>query len=253
MGVFAVTGSAGGIGAAVCARLAKDGHDVVTVDRHDAEIEADLLTAGGRAAAVSAVTDRAGGVLDGAVACAGLGGTVRPPSLVARVNYFGALDVLEGLRPALRAGAGRTAVAIVSNSASVAPRESPLLDALLAGDEERAAAVADETDGQIVYAVSKLALARALRRRAVEWAPDGVRLNGVAPGPVPTALLEGELADPAVGEMIKQFPVPLGRWGTPEDVAAAVTFLVSAEASWVHGTILFVDGGSDALLRPDAI
>lgn len=253
MGVIAVTGSAGGIGAAVCARLTEEGHDVVTVDRRDAEIEADLSTPGGRAAAVAAVTDRSAGMLDGVVACAGLGGTVRPPSLVARVNYFGALDVLEGLRPALRAGAGRAAVAIVSNSASVAPRESPLLDALLAGDEERAAAVADDTDGQTVYAVSKLGLARALRRCVVDWAADGVRLNGVAPGPVPTPLLEGELADPAVGAMIKQFPVPLGRWGTPEDVAAAVSFLLSADASWVHGAVLFVDGGSDALLRPDAI
>ena len=100
MGIYAISGSASGMGAATRSRLEAAGHRVVGIDRRDAEVCADLGTAEGRAEAVGAVVDAAGGVLDGAVSAAGLG----PPTageLIARVNYFGSVALLEGLRPAL--------------------------------------------------------------------------------------------------------------------------------------------------------
>jgi len=254
VGVVAVTGSAGGIGGAIRARIEAEGHRVIGIDVRDAEVEADLSSADGRAAAVTAVGEQADGPLDGLVVAAGIGGsTSAAPSVVARINYFGAVALLTGLHDRLVDGALHAAVAIASNSATAVPMDDlSLVDACLAGDEDRAASVADGFDGEAVYAMSKLALARKVRRLAVEWAP-GVRVNAVAPGPVLTPLTQAALEHPVTGDLIRQHPVPLDRWGEKDEIANAVWFLLSPESSWTTGTVLFADGGTDALLNPDRL
>jgi NAD(P)-dependent dehydrogenase (short-subunit alcohol dehydrogenase family) len=253
LGTIAVTGSAGGIGGAIRRRIESAGHRVVGVDVRDSEVVADLASASGRADAVAAVRAAAPDGLDGLVVAAGIGGsTPAPPAAVVRINYFGAVALLDGLHLDLVDGQLRAAVAIASNSATAVPhRDLTLVERCLADDEDAAAALADTMDGELVYALGKLALARAVRRRAVAWAP-GVRLNAVAPGPVLTNLTRAALEHPVTGDLIRQFPVPLDRWGEPEEIAAAVWFLLSPDASWITGAILFADGGTDALLRPDA-
>lgn len=253
MATAAVTGSASGIGAAIRARLEGDGFEVIGVDLRDAEVTADLAAAEGRRAAVEGVLERCGGTLDRLVTCAGLGSNVRPPSLVASVNYFGAVDVLDGLFEALRRGAEPAAVAIVSNSAQMAPLDdSPFVTALLDGDEAEAGRLIDELDSPIVaYMGSKHALGRALRRRVRSWGDARVRLNGVAPGPVMTPLLKGTMEDPSTRDAVSQIDIPIGRWGEPEDIAPVVAFLLGPDAAWIHGSIYYVDGGNDAEIRPD--
>lgn len=253
MPTAAVTGSASGIGAAIRKRLQDEGVDVIGIDVRDAEIRADLETASGRAEAVAAVLDRTAGRLDRLVTCAGLGSSVRPASRVARVNYFGAVDLIDGLRDALSAGRDPAAVAIVSNSAQMAPLDDhPMVLALLDGDEERAARLIDEQDSPVVaYMGSKHALGRAIRRRVRTFGEARVRLNGVAPGPVRTPLLQATFDDPATRPMVENLDLPIGRLGEPDDVARLVSFLLSTDASWIHGSIVYVDGGNDAEIRPD--
>jgi NAD(P)-dependent dehydrogenase (short-subunit alcohol dehydrogenase family) len=253
MGLYAVTGSAGGIGGAIRSRIEAEGHKVIGVDVRDAEVVADLASAAGRQSAVEEVTRSAGDALDGLVVAAGIGGSTGvPSSLVARINYFGAVALLDGLRPLLERGEQASAVAIASNSATAAPFDDPtLVELLLTGDEEGAAAHADDQNGEAVYAQAKLALARAVRRRVPEWGKTGVRINAVSPGPVLTPLTEQALEHPETGPMIREFPIPIGRWGEKSEIAAAVWFLLS-QGSWCHGSILYVDGGTDALLRPDS-
>jgi NAD(P)-dependent dehydrogenase (short-subunit alcohol dehydrogenase family) len=254
MGAVAVTGSAGGIGGAIAARITDAGHDVIGVDVRDADVIADLSSAEGRATACAGVLEACGGTLDGLVVAAGIGGsTSAPPSMVARINYFGAVQLLEGLRDALAAGELEAAVAISSNSATAVPvDDTTLVDQCLAGDEEAAAATADTMDGEAVYANAKLALARKVRRLAVEWAP-GLRVNAVAPGPVLTPLTRAALDHPVTGDLIRAYPIPLERWGEPAEIAEAVWFLLSRQSAWTTGTLLFVDGGTDALLGPDRL
>jgi len=249
----AITGSASGIGAAIRRRLEADGARVIGVDLRGAEVIADLSSASGRETAVSRVLERCGGRLDRLVLSAGVGAHVRPPSLVAAVNYFGAVETLDGLFAALRAGDSPAALVVCSNSAQMAPLdEHPYVKALLAGDEPEARRVADAGDSSIVaYLGSKHALGRAVRRRAAEWGRAGVRLNAVAPGPVRTPLLEGDMADPVTGAAIGKLSIPLGRMGEPEEVAELAEFLLGARAAWIHGSIFYIDGGNDAEIRPD--
>lgn len=253
MATIAITGSASGIGAAIRSRLEREGHRIVGVDLRDAEIIANLADVAGREQAVSAVREACEGKLDGLVACAGLGPQVSDVSLIVSVNYFGAQAILEGLRDCLERGQRPAAVAISSNSSRIPGLESPIVEACLDGDEPRARAEAAARDSIFAYAGSKLALARWVRRNAVkpEWAGQGIRLNAVAPGATMTPLLQAGLDDPAHADSIKSFTVPLGGFGRPEQIAAAVAFLLGPESAFCCGTILYADGGSDALIRPD--
>ncbi len=250
---IAITGSASGIGAAIQARFAREDYDVIGVDIHEADIEADLSTTEGRARAVSEILERCGGNLDELVLCAGLGTSVRPPSLVAKVNYFGVIDVLDPLQAALARGREPNAVVICSNSAQMAPVEQhPYVLALLDHDEAEATRIIDAEDSSVLaYLGSKHAVGRAVRRRSAEWGKLGVRLNAVCPGPVETPLLASDLANPETGAAIEQLEIPLRRRGEPGEIANLVWFLSGPDASWIHGSIFYIDGGTDAQMRPD--
>jgi NAD(P)-dependent dehydrogenase (short-subunit alcohol dehydrogenase family) len=254
MGTYVVTGSASGIGAATRLLLEEEGHAVVGVDVRDAEVVSDLSTADGRAAALDAVSLAAPGGLDGCVVAAGIGPHTRPVELILAVNYFGAVDLLDGLRDALVARSG-TAVAVCSNSAGIIPVEDPnVLEAMAAGDEARALELGGVLHGAVAYGASKLALGRAVRHRSQEWGAAGVRLNAVAPGPVRTPLLQASIDDPELGPSVDALPVPWGsHQAAPEQVAGIIAFLLSTASAPVHGSILFADGGTDAVLRPDHV
>ncbi|TVT38126.1 SDR family oxidoreductase [Amycolatopsis rhizosphaerae] len=257
MPTIAITGSASGIGAATAEELRRSGSGIIGVDLRDAEVIADLSTPQGREQAVEGVLSRCDGALDGFVACAGLGPQVDDPGLIAGVNYFGTVALLDGLFPALRKGKDPAAV-VVSSVASthVTWDENPLAPLVQSGDEpevdavDAAVAAAGEYRGQYAYAASKNALTVAVRRRVPEWGAAGVRVNTVAPGSVETPLLRAGEADPRYGQAIREFVAPIPRHGRPEEVASLIAYLMSPRAGFVHGAQFVIDGGVDALLRP---
>ena len=247
MSTYLVTGSASGMGRATADRLVAHGHTVVGVDLVDADICADLSTSDGR----RTVVDSAPAALDGAVCCAGLVGlTGRPGSALVSVNYFGTVEVLEGLKD--RFTQGSSIVLFSSNSTTVQPGWDPaLVDACLSGDEPAARALADVEESLSVYPATKAALARWMRRNVGTWIGQGIRVNAVAPGLIQTAMTDSVREDPTLGSLIDAFPVPAGRPGTAQEVAALTAFLLSAEASYLVGSFIVIDGGTEALLRPD--
>jgi len=249
MAGIALTGSASGIGAATRRRLERAGHDVIGVDLRDAEVVADLGTPAGRDAAIAAVLERSGGALDGYAGFAGVPATVQPPSQLVHVSYFGSVAMLEGLRGALVHERGSSALAVSSAAATVAPVDDALVAACLAGDEAHAASL--PVPGGVAYASVKLALARWVRRQAPAWAAEGVRLNALAPGNTHTPLTDVTLADPEIGPLMEAVPVPAGRWADPDEIAAAAQWMLSRDSSFLIGSVLFVDGGTDATVRPD--
>ena len=128
------------------------------------------------------------------------------------------------------------------------------LELLKTGDEAAACAHIDTLDGHNAYAGGKYALACWMRRNSAAWAAQGVRMNAVAPGITKTPMTDTATQSADFGEAMKAFAasVPLGRVGQPSDIAQAVCFLLSPQAAFICGSVLFVDGGHDAMLRPDA-
>jgi NAD(P)-dependent dehydrogenase (short-subunit alcohol dehydrogenase family) len=253
MGTVCVTGSAGGLGRAICSLLDARGDTTIGVDLHGADVEADLASVGSRADALDAVRARAD-ALDGLVVAAGLGPQTADLAALCSVNYFAAVAFVDGLADCLGAAPAPAAVAVSSNSATIDPTaDAALVDACLDGDEERARTLSAGLPGHVVYCSTKRALAIAVRRRAAELGGRGIRLNAVAPGAFDSPLLQGGLDDPELRPLIEALPIPVGRRGTPADVAPLIVFLLSPEARYLHGSVLFVDGGTDALFFPDRV
>jgi NAD(P)-dependent dehydrogenase (short-subunit alcohol dehydrogenase family) len=246
------------MGAAVVQQLRAAGHAVVTVDINEADVVADLSTAGGRRAAAQEVLDRAP-VLDGAVLAAGLGpapGRDRA-RLIAEVNFLGAVELLEAWRPALAAADRAKVVVFSSNSTTTMPMvPRRAVRALLERDVPQALKTLrlfGRMAPSFAYGASKIAVSQWVRREAVtrDWAGTGIRLNAIAPGAILTPLLEQQLATPAEAKRIKAFPVPIGGFGDAGQLAQWVVFMLSDAADFLCGSVLFVDGGSDAWFRAE--
>ena len=252
MGIYAITGGASGIGAGIVDRLQQDGHQVIVVDLHNADIEADLSSDQGRQQAIAGIKALAPDGLDGFIPCAGVGVNVKPVSLISRINYFGVLATLEGLKDHVAKRHG--AMVLISSISATMSQNGAYVEALLAGDEEQAVALIDQlAEGNEAYAGGKRALTRWMRQHSADYLAAGVRLNAIAPGYIATPLNEKIEADPTLRKVNRAFAasIPVGRPGQPEDIAHAAAFLLDPNSSFIVGTVLFLDGGHDALLRPN--
>lgn len=257
MGTYAVTGSASGMGAAVAARLRERGHTVIGVDIKDADVIADLSTPSGRRGAAADVLAACSGTLDGAVMAAGLGPTKGAERAITEVNYFGVVEPLQAWRSALACAERAKVVVFASNSTTTVPAvPGRAIRALLAGDAEkalRAYRMFGRYGPPVAYAASKIALSHWVRRNAVtaQWAGAGIRLNALAPGAIMTPMLEEQLATPSEAKVVREFPIPIGGFGDAGQLADWVVFMLSDSADFLCGSVVFVDGGSDAYFRPD--
>lgn len=239
--VALVTGGGSGIGRRTAERLAAEGAAVSVLDRDGgaARRVADGIAGGGGLAAAAVADVREPDQVDAAVA--------------ETLGRFGAVDVL----------VNNAAVAEADGLASIDDdaweRE---LDVALSGSFRCTRAVLPSMlargsgaivnvgsvnglamYGQEAYSAAKAGVESLTRSIAVRYGPAGIRANTVAPGTVATPAWDARVeANPAVFDELAAW-YPLGRVGTPDDVASAVLFLASAEASWITGTTLVVDGG----------
>jgi len=252
MAIYAMTGGATGIGAELKRQLLERGHQVISVDIKEGDILADLSTARGRQAAVDGIRAMAPDGLDGFIPCAGLPPVAKPLSLIAQVNYFAVVATIEGLRDLIAKKRG-SVLLVASNSAPMITTDDVFVQLCLSGDEDAACAEVETRDGHTAYAGSKRAVIVWMRRNVVAYAAGGVRMNAVAPGITQTPLAEQVLADKELGEAMRQFGemVPWGGTAQPAQIANVMRFMLSDEADFVCGSIFFVDGGSDAMLRTD--
>ncbi|MCV7279964.1 SDR family oxidoreductase [Mycolicibacterium flavescens] len=257
MGVYVVTGSASGMGRQAADKLRAVGHTVIGVDVKEGDVVADLSGVAGRRQAADAVLAAAEGRLDGAVLAAGIGPTpgAEGARRIFEINYGGVVDLLQAFRPALAASGNAKVVVIGSNSTTTTPSvPRRAVRALLDGDVDKAVRTVrlrGPLSAALGYAASKIAVSQWVRRNAVtaQWAGEGIRLNVLAPGAIMTPLLEQQLASPRESKAVNAFPVPIGGFGDPGQLADWMLFMLSDSADFLCGSVIFVDGGSDAYFR----
>jgi NAD(P)-dependent dehydrogenase (short-subunit alcohol dehydrogenase family) len=220
--VALVTGGTRGIGASIAQRLRADGHQVVTLGRSGGDVQADVSDAASVQAAFDEVRERFGPVLilvnNAGVTADGL--AIRMPdddwSTVIDTNLTGAFNCTKrGLEDMLKARWGR-----IVNVSSVSAQRA--------------------NSGQANYAASKAGLLGFTRVVAKEMGKRNITANAVTPGFIETDMT----SDLPTSEIAAH--IPAARVGRPEEVAAAVAFLVSDEAAYVNGATLAVDGGLGA-------
>ncbi|MEO7383858.1 MAG: SDR family oxidoreductase [Novosphingobium sp.] len=243
-----ISGAASGIGKATADLSRAAGDVVIGVDLANADINADLGTPEGRAKMIAEVHAQAPDGIDGLLAGAGIS---RTDSISVAVNYFGAIATLDGLRPLLAKSASPRAVAICSTAGFLQGNDA-VVEACLTGIEATARAQCDAAPTS-AYLDSKKALSLWLRKTAVapEWAGSGILLNGVGPGVVLTPMSMPLFDDPDMVEAIRgSNPIAVKNYAQPGELAEVIRFLLTFENHYLLGQVIFVDGGTDALLRP---
>ena len=257
MGIYAVTGAASGIGKAVAEQLIEQGHEVLRVDLQGTEFSADLSDPTQRQSVLDSIIAKAADGLDGFIPCAGVGPECPKRELVPLVNYFAVVDMVNALLPSLKKKRG-SVVLVSSNSSQMISYDENYIKAMLDGDQARAIELIQAPElGQAAYGGSKQALARWMRHNSQAFACEGVRINAIAPGFTQTGMTQATLDNPNFREAVEQFrdSVPVlqggGEGGLPIHQAKPVLFLLSPEACYIAGVVLFIDGGHDAVFRPD--
>jgi NAD(P)-dependent dehydrogenase (short-subunit alcohol dehydrogenase family) len=243
--VVLITGALSGIGRATATAFAREGARLVVSGRRDDQgrsLVAQLRVLGAEAEYVRAdirqdedvrgmvefAVDRFGS-LDVAVNSAGTEGKPGPVVEQSPESYAGTfeanvLGMILSLRHELGAMSRQRRGSIVNLSSTMGHKAAP---------------------GLPVYIASKHAVEGLTKAAALEAAAFGVRVNAVAPGPTETEMLARLTADPARRAALIA-SVPLGRVGTPEEIAEAIVFLASDKASFITGQVLSVDGGKSA-------
>jgi NAD(P)-dependent dehydrogenase (short-subunit alcohol dehydrogenase family) len=238
-----VTGATSGIGRAVAIRIAQGGGRVLVGGRDHGrgdEVVAKIAQTGGQAEFMTGemhdaatardlanrALDAADGAIDILINNAGIG-TFGPtegfdePTFdqIFAVNVKAPFYLVGALAPGM-AARGRGAIVNVTT---------------MAADFGMA--------GMAVYGASKAAVSLMTKSWAAEYGPSGVRVNAVSPGPTRTPAVE------FMGEALDQMgaQAPLGYVAQPEEIAAAIAYLASDQASFVHGTVVHVDGGRTAI------
>ena len=261
MGVYAITGASSGIGAKAKELLEQEGHRVINIDLKDGDICVNLATPEGRTETVDRLHEMCPEGLDGMICNAGVSGACGNLALIISLNSFGTVAVAKGVYDLLEKKHG-SCVVTASNTISQGAGRMDIADLLNnIGDEKRVLQLIGSLDssnlsiGNSMYVSTKYALARWVRRISSSWAANGVRINAIAPGNVNTAMTATMSTSAKMALNALPIPTKFGMETLMDasEIAEVMIFLVSSRAGGINGNVMFVDGGTDALLNSEKV
>ncbi|MEY4137887.1 MAG: hypothetical protein RLZZ371_69 [Pseudomonadota bacterium] len=239
-----VTGAGSGIGAATVRRLFAEGASVVAADVRKEDVDKVVAEFAGSDRVYGVAVDVSNqeqvvafvagavkrfGNLFGLVNCAGIRGVGNVLNFdhktwqqVMAVNLDGTFHTCQAFSNAVKSAQGSGAIVNISSTAGI-----------------------EGVPNRLAYVASKFGVSGITRSMSLELAPLGIRVNAVAPGMIRTPMTNPMFQDP---ENVKRIRAahPIGREGEPEEIAAAISFLLSEDASFITGVVLPVDGGATA-------
>jgi NAD(P)-dependent dehydrogenase (short-subunit alcohol dehydrogenase family) len=253
-----VIGAASGMGAATARKIAPRGRLIVAdynlegAQKIAAEIGGDIKAMAcdiSNQAQIDALMAEVGDNLEALVVTAGVSGSQAPGRRIIEVNLMGVERVVRAAEPKVRPGT--VAVLVASQSGYMVPNVPELFeiidDPLAPGMLDRLAQMIDVDVSSLCYQLSKRSVHRMARRHAKTWGLRGGRILSLSPGISDTPMGNEEIGNnPVMLKMIEA--CPMGRPGTPEDIANAMDFLTSPAASYMTGSDVLVDGGMSNVL-----
>lgn len=249
---IALTGGASGIGAALVAQLTTAGHEVTSFDiAEPAGVDRWIKTDLSDPASIDAALEAATGPFDALINNAGLPPREGLETKILQVNWFGLMQMLDGMLPKLSEGA---AIVNVASRAGQFWRDNldevKALQALELGALDSFLTDRD-MDATRAYNLSKEAVIVMTMARTEEMIGRGLRMNSVSPAAVSTGILDDFVR--AFGPRVAQNIARAGRAGTPEEIASVTAFLASPDSHWIKGQDIVIDGGMGAMAQSDIL
>lgn len=244
-----IFGGNGGVGSSLINILSTSNYKIINIDLENSDVNTDLLQESDRKICIDKISEITNGYFDSVVFCSG-GHYPMSSADIVSLNYYAVVEMCNNLKKISK----QSFSIILLSSATISQIDEDfknLAKRYLSSSEEstrKSLSKIFTSDSMNQYIISKMSLAfwGVIHSVDQEWLEKKIRINILAPGVLDTKLTKQLLAFPDGSKIIKDSAPPIKRFGKPHEVAKLIEFLISDDASFINGSVFYIDGGMSA-------